>query len=200
MTQASPINNQRKTDYPVNSQFTDRWSPRALTGEPIAEAELMSMLEAARWAPSSNNAQPWRFAVVLRSDPQWDALFNTLNPSNQTWAGKASALVAIASANLATKAGSTESLPNGMHAFDTGAAWAYMALQAHLNGWSMHGIGGFNKEAGAQVLNLPANHTLQMLAAVGKRGDAAQLPDALREREAPNARQPLSSLAKRGSF
>jgi nitroreductase len=200
MSQASPVSNQRQSDYPVNSQFTERWSPRAFTGEPIAEAELMSMLEAARWAPSSNNAQPWRFAVVLRTDPQWDALFNTLNPNNQAWAHKASALVAIASAHLATKAGSTEPAPNGMHAFDTGAAWAYMALQAHLSGWAVHGIGGFNKDAGAQVLNLPADHTLQMLAAVGKRGDAAELPDALREREAPNARQPLSRLAKRGSF
>jgi hypothetical protein len=75
-----------------------------------------------------------------------------------------------------------------------------MALQAHLRGWSMHGIGGFNKEAGAQVLNLPADHSLHMLAAIGQRGDAAQLPDALREREAPNARHPLSRLAKRGSF
>ena len=117
----------------------------------------MSMLEAARWAPSSNNAQPWRFAIVLRNDPQWDALFATLNPNNQTWAGKAGALVAIASYQ-------------------------------------------FNKEAGAQVLGLPADHTLQMLATVGKRGDAAMLPDALREREAPNPRKPLSALAKRGSF
>jgi len=200
MNTASPLSNRRQADYPVDSQFTERWSPRAFTGEPIAEVELLTMLEAARWAPSSNNAQPWRFAFVLRSDPQWEALFNTLNPSNQIWAGKASALVAVASAQWATKAGTSEPAPNGMHAFDTGAAWAYMALQAHLRGWSMHGIGGFNKEAGAQVLSLPADHSLHMLAAVGQRGDAAQLPDALREREAPNARHPLSRLAKRGSF
>jgi hypothetical protein len=73
-------------------------------------------------------------------------------------------------------------------------------MQAHLNGFSLHGIGGFNKDAAAQVLSLPADHTLQMLATVGKRGDAATLPDALREREAPNARKPLSALVKRGSF
>jgi hypothetical protein len=75
-----------------------------------------------------------------------------------------------------------------------------MALQAHLNGFALHGIGGFNKEAGAKVLNLPADHTLQMLATVGKRGDAGTLPDALREREAPNARKPLTALVNRGSF
>jgi nitroreductase len=166
----------------------------------ISEADVMSMLEAGRWAPSSNNAQPWRFAVVLRNDPQWDALFATLNPNNQAWVGKAGALVAIASYQLAPKAGTPDLIPNGMHAFDTGAAWAYMAMQAHLNGFSLHGIGGFDKVAGAQVLGLPADHTLQMLATVGKRGDAAALPDALREREAPNARKPLSALAKRGSF
>jgi nitroreductase len=200
MSQASPVTNQRKADYVIDSQFTERWSPRAYTGEVISEEEVMKMLEAARWAPSSNNAQPWRFVIVLRQDPEWDALFETLNPVNQVWAHKASALVAIASYQLAAKAGSPDLVANGMHAFDTGSAWAYMAMQAHLNGWSLHGIGGFNKEAGAQVLKMPADHSLQMLAAVGKRGDAAQLPDALKEREAPNARKPLSALAKRGSF
>ena len=187
MSQASPVTNQRKADYVIDSQFTERWSPRAYTGEIISEEEVMKMLEAARWAPSSNNAQPWRFVIVLRQDPEWDALFE-------------SALVAIASYQLAAKAGSPDLVANGMHTFDTGAAWAYMAMQAHLHGWSLHGIGGFNKEAGAQVLKMPADHSLQMLAAVGKRGDAAQLPDALKEREAPNARKPLSALAKRGSF
>ena len=175
MSQASPIQNNRKADFPIDAQFTDRWSPRAYTGEVIAEADIMSMLEAARWAPSSNNAQPWRFAVVLRNDPQWDSLFATLNPVNQAWADKAGALIAIASYHLAAKAGSPDLVPNGMHAFDTGAAWAYMAMQAHLNGFSLHGIGGFDKVAGAQVLGLPADHTLQMLATVGKRGDAATL-------------------------
>jgi nitroreductase len=174
MSHPSPVTNTRKADFPVDSQFTDRWSPRAYTGEVVSEADVMSMLEAARWAPSSNNAQPWRFAVVLRNDPQWDALFATLNPNNQAWAGKAGALVAIASYQLAAKAGSPDLIPNGMHAFDTGAAWAYMAMQAHLNGFSLHGIGGFDKVAGAQVLGLPADHTLQMLATVGKRGDAAR--------------------------
>jgi len=200
MSYPSPVINSRKADFPIDAQFTERWSPRAYTGEPVSETEVMSMLEAARWAPSSNNAQPWRFALVLRNDPQWDALFATLNPNNQIWAGKAGAMVAIASYQLAAKVGTTELAPNGMHAFDTGAAWAYMAMQAHLSGFALHGIGGFNKEAGAQVLGLPADHTLHMLATVGKRGDAATLPDALREREAPNARKPLSALVKRGSF
>lgn len=200
MSHPSPVINIRKADFPIDAQFTERWSPRAYTGEPVSETEIMSMLEAARWAPSSNNAQPWRFALVLRNDPQWDALFATLNPNNQIWAGKAGAMVAIASYQLAAKVGTSELAPNGMHAFDTGAAWAYMAMQAHLSGFALHGIGGFNKEAGAQVLGLPAEHTLHMLATVGKRGDAAMLPDALREREAPNPRKPLSALAKRGSF
>jgi nitroreductase len=200
MSHASPIVNTRQADYPIDAQFTARWSPRAYTGEAVAEADIMRMLEAARWAPSSNNAQPWRFAIVLRNDPQWDSLFATLNPNNQAWAGKAGALIAIASSQLAIKAGSPEMVPNGMHAFDTGAAWAYMAMQAHLLGFALHGIGGFNKEVGAQVLNLPADHTLQMLATVGKRGDAATLPEGLRERELPNARKPLSALAKRGTF
>ena len=91
MSHPSPVTNTRKADFPIDAQFTERWSPRAYTGEVISEADVMSMLEAARWAPSSNNAQPWRFAVVMRNDPQWDALFATLNPNNQAWVGKAGA-------------------------------------------------------------------------------------------------------------
>lgn len=200
MNRASPIVNQRKPEFPVDVQFIERWSPRAFTGEAIAESQLMSFLEAARWAPSSNNGQPWRFAYVLRNDPEWTALFSTLNANNQTWVGNASALVAVASSHLIAKSGSTEFIANAMHAFDSGAAWAYMALQAHLQGWAMHGIGGFDKLAGAAVLHLPENHTLHMLAAVGKRGDATQLPDALQQRESPNDRKPLSTLSQRGSF
>ena len=78
MSHPSPVTNTRKADFPIDPQFTERWSPRAYTGEVVSEADVMSMLEAARWAPSSNNAQPWRFAVVLRNDPQWDTLFATL--------------------------------------------------------------------------------------------------------------------------
>jgi nitroreductase len=200
MSTSPPMSNTRQADYPVNVQFTARWSPRSYTGKPIDANQVMCMLEAARWAPSSNNAQPWRFAVVLRQDPEWDVLFATLNPNNQVWAAKASALVAVASSHLVTKAASTEAVHNAMHAFDAGAAWAYMAMQAHLMGWDLHGIGGFNKDAGAQVLKLPVEHTLHMLAAVGQRGDPSALPDALRERESPNARRSLRELVGRGSF
>ncbi len=200
MSQASPIVNNRKAEFLIDAQFLERWSPRAFTGELISEPEIMSFLEAARWAPSSNNGQPWRFVLILRNDPEWDTLFATLNGNNQAWVDKASALIAVASYQLIAKAGSPDLIPNAMHAFDAGAAWAYMALQAHLQGWAMHGIGGFDKEAGAQVLKMPEHHTLQMLAVVGKRGDASTLPDTLRQREAPNDRKQLSSLVKRGSF
>ena len=200
MSQASSIINNRKAEFPIDAQFLERWSPRAFTGELISEPEIMSFLEAARWAPSSNNGQPWRFALILRNDPEWDSLFATLNANNQAWVGKASALIAVASYQLIAKAGSPDLIPNAMHTFDTGAAWAYMALQAHLQGWAMHGIGGFDKEAGAQVLKMPEHHTLQMLAVVGKRGDASMLPDTLRQREAPNDRKQLGSLVKRGTF
>lgn len=78
MSHPSPVTNTRKADFPIDPQFTERWSPHAYMGEVVSEADVMSMLEAARWAPSSNNAQPWRFEVVLRNDPQWDTLFATL--------------------------------------------------------------------------------------------------------------------------
>ena len=200
MRQSPSMRNTRQADHPVDAQFTERWSPRAFTGEAMTEAEVMALLEAARWAPSSNNGQPWRFAIALRGDPLWDALLDSMNPTNRSWATHAGAIVAVASYQLAARAGSEAAKPNAMHAFDTGAAWAYLAMQASLSGWAAHGMGGFDKEQAARAIRLPVEHSLQMLAVIGRRGDAALLSDALREREAPNGRRPLTELAVRGSF
>ena len=81
--------NGRTADYPIDPMFLERWSPRALTGEPIAEADLLTMLEAARWAPSCYNAQPWRFAYARRDTPSWGKFLDLLVPLNRTWAAGA---------------------------------------------------------------------------------------------------------------
>ena len=191
---------ERQTDYPIDPQFTQRWSPRAFTGERIDEATLLHFLEAARWAPSGFNAQPWRFIYGRTGTPAWAPIFNTLAPFNQAWAQRASALVLVLSQTAWQAPGQDAPAPNLTHAFDAGAAWAYLALQATLAGWYAHGIGGFDRDAARAALGIPDDHELHAVIAIGRRGDKAVLPEALQAREEPNTRLPLSQLAAEGRF
>lgn len=190
----------RQPDHPIDPMFTDRWSPRALTTEPIPEATLMALLEAARWAPSSNNSQPWRFIWARRDTPAWGPLFETLNPVNQSWAQRASALVLVVSRTQWVPPGKTDQAALGTHAFDTGAAWASLAFQAHLGGWQTHAIGGFDRDRARASLAIPADCAVHAFIAIGRRGDPAVLTDEQRAREQPNARHPLSTLVAEGRY
>lgn len=194
----APLHAPRIPSRDIHPMFSARWSPRAFSDETIAEPALLTLLEAARWAPSAANHQPWRFAYGLRGDAGFAAMAGTLAPTNALWAGKAAALVAVAS--KATVAGPEGDMPNRWHAFDAGAAWGGLALQAHLAGWAAHAMGGFNHEAAAQALNLPADHEIHAIVAIGRQGDANGLPEPLRAREVPNARLPLDKIARHGSF
>ena len=113
--------NGRIADYPIDSLFLERWSPRAFTGEPIAQDELFTMLEAARWAPSSGNAQPWRFVYGLHGTPSFDKLLGLLVPGNAAWAKNASALVFFLSKKTGINA-SGNAVEQPTHSFDTGTA------------------------------------------------------------------------------
>lgn len=190
----------RLPDHPINPLFTERWSPRALTAEPIEERVLLSLLEAARWAPSSNNSQPWRFIWARRDTPSWGPLFDTLNPGNQAWAQRASALVLVISRTQWVAPGQTEVTALGAHAFDTGAAWASLAFQAHLSGWQTHAMGGFQRDLARSSLGIPQDHALHAVIAIGRRGDKSVLTPEQQAREQPNGRHPLSSLAAEGRF
>lgn len=193
-----PTPNTRHADHPVHPQFLARWSPRAFDGQPLTEAQMLSLLEAARWAPSASNNQPWRFVWALPGDAGFDAIAASLAPSNYVWAHRAGGLIVVASRTTVPRDG--EERPNGFHAFDAGAAWAQLALQAHLNGLAAHGMGGFDAAKLAPAIALPPHHTLHAVVAVGRQGDPATLPEALRAREMPNGRVPLTDLAHRGSF
>ena len=121
----------RTAEHPIDEQFTQRWSPRAFTDETIDKATLLSFFEAARWAPSAYNAQPWRFLYALRGTPEFDRYLSLLVEFNQGWAKHAAALVVIVSKSTFAAPGTTEEKPAPTHAFDTGAAWGHLALQAH---------------------------------------------------------------------
>ncbi len=184
----------------IGSLFHTRWSPRAFTGEELPLKTLMGLFEAARWAPSAMNAQPWRFVYALRGTPDFERFLSTLAPPNQLWASRASALVALVSQRFLALPGKAELAPSASHSFDAGAAWTQLALQAHLWGWATHAIGGFDQEKAREVLAIPDDHQLEVFIAVGRQGDPAGLPEWARTREQPSDRRPLEELVREGSF
>ena len=186
--------NPRIADYAINEQFINRWSPRAFTAEPISEDILLSFLEAARWAPSAYNSQPWRFLYARRDTPNWERYLELLVPFNRSWAQQASALVLIISKT------SFDDKPALWHTFDTGSAWGHLALQASISGWHTHGMAGFDQELARKELKIPEGYDLHAMAAIGKLGDKATLAEALQAREVPSPRRPLSELAAEGDF
>lgn len=194
----APLTNTRVPDHPVDAQFPARWSPRAFTDATMTEADVMVLLEAARWAPSASNVQPWRFAWGLRGDEGFDAIAAALVPFNKAWAEKAAALIVVASRRV--RDGSAGVVENVWHGFDAGAAWGHLALQAQASGFHAHAMGGFDHDIAAKGLGLPADHVIHAVVAVGKLGDPASLPESLRARETPSPRLPLSALAGRGKF
>lgn len=192
--------NSRIADHPIDRIFLDRWSPRALTGEAIDPATLLTILEAGRWAPSSYNSQPWRFVYALRGDPNWATFVELLSPFNRSWAQDASALLVIVSNPTFVRPDTKEEIVSQSASFDTGAAWAYLALQASLLGWVAHGIAGFDIDQAHKVLRVPAGHRIETAVAIGRKGDKSKLPVALAQREAPNGRLQLAELVAAGGF
>lgn len=188
----------RTADHPIAAQFINRWSPRAFAESPLSAADLLPMFEAARWAPSASNNQPWRFAYGLRGDAAFAKLAEALVPFNRSWAEKAAALVAVASRSTVAKDGVEN--PNPWHTFDAGTAWGSFALQAHLNGLAAHAMGGFDAAKLADALAMPAGYVLHAVVAVGHQGDPAILPDALRARETPSPRLALDQIVGHGEF
>lgn len=185
----------RTSDYPIAPAFLERWSPRAFGPRPVTREQVLTMLEAARWAPSGSNLQPWRFIYALKGTPEFDTLLSLLVPFNQGWAYQAGALVFIAS--VTTFDGTR---PIATHSFDAGSAFMSMTLQAHSMGLIVHGMGGIEFDKAPQALGLPSSLKLEAAAAIGYQGDAATLPEALRERETPSQRQPLSAMVFEGRF
>ena len=192
--------NSRTADHPIDPLFLERWSPRAFSDEPISEQDLLTILEAGRWAASSYNSQPWRFLYARRGTAHWQKFLDLLVPFNQGWAKDAAALVILVSNSLMLPPGAEKPVPSHSHSHDAGAAAANFALQATRMGWHAHGMVGFDMERAFAELNVPQGYRVESAWAVGKRGDASKLPEALRAREAPSPRKPLGELAFEGGF
>ncbi|MBB5346222.1 nitroreductase family protein [Tunturibacter empetritectus] len=194
------MTNQRKPDYRIHEMFLNRWSPRAFTVEPITQEELLTMLEAARWAASSYNSQPWRFIYALRDTPAWERLLNLLVLFNQSWAKESSALVFLVSKSTMRSPRSGNEVPSPTHSFDAGTASGYFALQASLMGWYVHGMVGFDADRAFEDLSVPKGHKVEAVYAVGRKADPAGLPEELRARDLPSDRRSLEELAFEGGF
>jgi len=196
MSQLPKAEDYRKADYPIESLFIRRWSPRAMSGEPISDEEMMSLFEAARWAPSTYNEQEWRFVYARRDTPQWLLLFDLLGDANQTWCQHAALLAVI----LAHKVFSRNGKPNPVHLFDCGTAFENLALQGAAMGLVVHGMQGFDYEKARSALAVPEDFAVVAMFAAGRPGDPEKLPEALRERETPSPRKPVREFICEGRF
>jgi nitroreductase len=189
----------RRPDHPIDPLFLERWSPRAFDGGDLPEADLMTMFEAARWAPSAFNSQPWRFLYARRGGADWDAFLDLLIPWNQEWARSASALIYILSDSLmATKWGGDT--VSHSHSFDAGAAWACLAIQASRMGYQAHGMSGVDFDRARIALRVPERFRLEAAVVVGRIGDPAILSEKLRAREEPSGRKPIGEFVFQGRF
>ena len=182
--------------YDIDDIFLNRWSPRAMSGESLTDEELMPLFEAARWAPSSYNNQPWRFVYAKRETPAWKNLFDLLVPFNQEWAVRAGVLVVVISQDNFEY----DNKPSVTHSFDTGAAWQNLALQGSLSGLVVHGMEGFDYERVRTDLNIPNGHTVEAMVAIGKPGRVEDLPAELQEREKPSDRKLITDFVFEGRF
>ncbi|WP_207390857.1 nitroreductase family protein [Phytopseudomonas dryadis] len=191
---------QRTPGHTIHPLFASRWSPRAFSGVPIGRDQLHALFEAARWAPSAYNAQPWRFIYALKGSEHWEAFLDLLLPFNQRWAANAAALVFVVSKSTFVAPGKDAPAPLPSHAFDTGAAWASLALQAAHDGLATHAMGGFDRERARALLQLPADYALQAAVAIGHQGARDSLPEDLRAREQPSQREPLQRLVAEARF
>lgn len=189
----------RRPDYPIEQIFYQRWSPRSFSDEIMTETELLTALEAARWAPSSYNFQPWRLLYSLNGDRWWQRYVETLEPFNKIWAQRARALVYILSDTQAPGPDGT-SEDAGTASLDAGAAWSHFALQAHSMGLSCRGIAGFNVHKVRETLHVPVRFKVEMAVAIGRIGRKDDLPEKLRNQENPSHRRPLNQSAFAGGF
>ena len=183
--------NDRVAEVEVDSMFTDRWSPRSFLSEPLPEHQIMALFEAARWAPSCFNEQPWLFVYATEPE-QRRKLVSVLVEKNQRWAAKCPLLMFIL-ARRQFKEGARE---NRHAPFDAGSAWMSLALQARRQGLYAHAMAGFSLKKAYEVLGVSKEEYHIMAAvAVGRKGDADQLPQDLLAMESPNMRKPLAEVA-----
>lgn len=192
------MTNLAPTEFPVHPLIQNRWSPRAFSSKGIAPADLASLFEAARWAPSSNNEQPWVFIVARCSDQaEFDKALQPLVEFNANWA-KHAAVLGFAVSELAFK---KTGAPNRNAQYDTGAAMSQLSIEAIARGIFVHQMAGFDPETAREVFEIPSGWDAITAFAMGYPGDPDSLPQPFKDREsAPRVRKPLREFVMSGSW
>lgn len=187
-----------ETSVQLHPILAERWSPRAYdAAATVSDADLTAFLEAARWAPSAMNGQPWRFIVARRGDELFQSLQNTLSGFNQVWAPSASVFIVVS-----TKTTQDDGQPRTSAMYDAGLAAGLLTVEAHHRGFVVHQIGGFDREVVKTEFNIPADIAPIVILAIGKQSPVTAITDdAVKSREeAPRTRLPLSELILAGSI
>ena len=187
---------ERKPTFKINPLILNRWSPRSMMAEELDDDIISSLFEAARWAPSSYNNQPWRFIYAKRNTKYWNNLFNLLAEPNKVWAKNAALLVVVISSKNFEYNGKFSIT----HQYDAGAAWENLALEATSRGLVAHGMQGFDYKKAREDLKIPDDFDVMAMIAIGKRGSKENLPSNLQEKENPNDRKPLNEIIMEGTF
>lgn len=186
----------RTPEEDVEPLLVNRWSPRAMTGEPLDEDQYLPLFEAARWAPSSYNNQHWRFLYATQDDEEFEQFSELLNEANRSWAKDAAVLVTLVTKPTFDHNGE----PAITHSFDAGAAWQNLALEASRRELVAHAMQGFDYEAAADQLDVPDDYDVECMIAIGERAPPESLPEELQEREFPKGRKPMDEILHHGGF
>lgn len=185
----------RAADHDIDAMFLNRWSPRAFSPEPIDDGTLMRAFEAARWAPSCFNEQPWRF-IIARSEEERAKFFDFLTPGNQAWNKNVPVLVVV----ISKKTFAHNDKSNTTNQFDAGCAWGFLAMGAHKLGLITHGMAGFDRDKVREVLEVPDDFDILAMVAIGKRGELSDLPEDVQAREKISTRRALEDSIMEGKF
>ncbi|WP_018663039.1 nitroreductase family protein [Heyndrickxia acidiproducens] len=183
----------REAQYEIEPVFLERWSPRSFLEKEVPEEVLLSLFEAARWAPSAYNYQPWRF-ILARTKEDREKFMSFIGEFNQTWCKTVPAFALIVS-KTTSETGTIRS-----HSFDAGAAWGYLSLEAVKKGLATHPMTGIDFAKAREVLNIPEEYAIDALVAIGYRGEKEALPAGLQEREFPSERRPVKASVFEGTF
>jgi nitroreductase len=186
----------RQAQYTIGPLFLNRWSPRAMSGEEVSMQMMFSLFEAARWAPSSNNNQPWRFLWARRGTDHWDRFLDLLTEPNKLWAVNAAVLIVVVSKTTFDRNGK----PSRTHSYDAGAAWENIALQGTAMGLVVHGMQGFSYSRANDELGVPEGYEVEAMIAVGQPGKKEDLPSEMQLQEHPSGRKKVSEIAFEGRF
>ena len=186
------------TDISLHELILNRWSPRAFSDKPVGPEVLRSLFEAARWAPSSNNEQPWAYLVAAKDDAEnFAKMLSVLVEFNANWA-KHAPVLALSVAHLKTQ---RDGKPNRVALHDVGSASAQLTLEANARGLQVHQMAGFDADKARQAFAIPPDWEPVAAMAIGYPGDPESLPEKLRERElAPRTRKPLGEFVMSGGW